>query len=107
MSQYEFGWWKHRVYLKYYRSVPQFEAAYPRFPDLTFAEYVHLVNVAFASGKSDNFPPDGQPGMQTEQFYATTSGTRNRCCHGLRRTTYAHRSGGTTCTMSTFCGWSV
>ncbi len=68
VSQYEFGWWKRRECLTYYQAVPQFGAAFPRFPDLTFADYVHLANAAFTSSPSGNFAPDGRPGMQTEQF---------------------------------------
>jgi hypothetical protein len=68
VSQYEFGWWKRREFLKYYRIVPEFEATYPRFPNLTFAEYVHLVNSAFTSSRCEDFAPHERPGMQTEQF---------------------------------------
>jgi hypothetical protein len=68
VSQYEFGWWKRREFLRYYRAVPDFEKEFARFPDLSFAEYVRLANAAFTSlgnGKSDT---DDSAGLHTEQF---------------------------------------
>ena len=66
VSQYEFGWWKRREFLPFYRAVPGFEKLYPRFPELTFAEYVGLTNAAFpvfADGRGE------RRGLLTEQFF--------------------------------------
>ncbi len=64
VSQYEFGWWKRREFLEYYRAVPGFARDYPRFPDLAFAEFVELTDRAFrprAGGESG-------PGLMTREF---------------------------------------
>ena len=60
VSQYTFGWWKRREFLRYYRAVPDFESRFPDFPDLSFADYVALSDEAFGR-------PDG-PGLMTRQF---------------------------------------
>ncbi|HEV2765679.1 MAG TPA: hypothetical protein VGV38_22030 [Pyrinomonadaceae bacterium] len=64
VSQYEFGWWKRREFLPLYRAVTGFERAYPRFPELTFAEYVRLANDAFPTYANGG----GPRGLLTEQF---------------------------------------
>jgi len=64
VSQYEFGWWKRREFLSYYRRVPDFERRFPRFPDLSFAEYMELTGTAFRTLRNDRC----QPGLYTEQF---------------------------------------
>lgn len=67
VSQYEFGWWKRREFLRYFRAVPAFDATYPRFPEITFAEYVRLVNEAFpVYANGDGEAPAG---LHTEQFF--------------------------------------
>ena len=60
VSQYTFGWWKRREFLRYYRAVPDFEARFPDFPDLSFADYLALSSEAFGR-------PNG-PGLLTQQF---------------------------------------
>ena len=67
VSQYEFGWWKRREFLKYFRAVPSFDRAYPRFPEITFAEYVRLVNEAFPV--YSNGDRETSAGLHTEQFF--------------------------------------
>jgi hypothetical protein len=62
VSQYEFGWWKRREYLPYYRRVPDFRSRFPRFPDLSFREYMELAGAAFRTFQ------DGRLGLYTEQF---------------------------------------
>ena len=65
VSQYEFGWWRRKEFLPFYRAVPGFEKTYAGFPELTFAEYVRLANAAFstyADGKGE------RRGLLTEQF---------------------------------------
>ena len=69
VSQYTFGWWKRREFLRYYRAVPDFEARFPGFPDLSFADYVALSTEAFGRA--------GGPGLLTQQFvefYGRTPG---------------------------------
>lgn len=68
VSQYEFGWWKRREYLLYYRKVADFQHRFPRFPDLTFSEYMELTGEAFRTLRNDRFDPEGGPGLYTEQF---------------------------------------
>ncbi|HEX6899173.1 MAG TPA: hypothetical protein VF789_05645 [Thermoanaerobaculia bacterium] len=67
VSQYEFGWWKRREYLRWYRRVPDFERRFPRFPDLSFPEYMELTGEAFRTLRNDRCGGDG-PGLYTEQF---------------------------------------
>jgi hypothetical protein len=62
VSQYEFGWWKRREYLSYYRRVPDFRRRFPRFPDLSFPEYMELTHAAFRKLGDDRL------GLYTEQF---------------------------------------
>jgi hypothetical protein len=42
VSLYEFGWWRHHPRDTF--DPDKVRTAYPRFPDLTFREYVHAVN---------------------------------------------------------------
>jgi hypothetical protein len=66
VSQYEFGWWKRRECQKYYRAVPDFARRFPRFPQLSFGEYVELSELVFyAPGNGDN---DAAPGPLTREF---------------------------------------
>lgn len=62
VSQYEFGWWKRRELLSYYRRVPDFRRRFPRFPDLSFREYMELTGAAFRTLHDDRL------GLYTEQF---------------------------------------
>lgn len=65
VSQYEFGWWRRKEFLPFYRAVPGFEKLYPRFPELTFAEYVRLSNDAFRTYSNNGGEARG---LLTEQF---------------------------------------
>ncbi|MEA2563612.1 MAG: hypothetical protein QOH06_5116 [Acidobacteriota bacterium] len=64
VSQYEFGWWKRREFLRYYRRVPDFERRFPRFPELSFPEYMELTGAAFRTLRNERY----DPGLYTEQF---------------------------------------
>ncbi|MEA2600148.1 MAG: hypothetical protein QOF89_1140 [Acidobacteriota bacterium] len=64
VSQYEFGWWKRREFLSWYRRVPDFERRFPRFPDLSFPEYMELAEAAFRTLRNERF----DSGLYTEQF---------------------------------------
>lgn len=63
VSQFEFGWWKRREFLSWYRRVPDFEQRFPRFPNLSFPEYMELTDAAFRT-----FPNPRGLGLYTEQF---------------------------------------
>jgi len=70
VSQYEFGWWKGREFLKYYEAVPNFKRDYPNFPNLDFPTYVRLSNATFrslANGAAQD--TNHGPGLITEQFF--------------------------------------
>jgi hypothetical protein len=63
VSEYEFGWWKRRELRPYLEAVPEFSPLRGRFPDITFAEYVPLVNAAFRT-----HPSAGDVGLLTQKF---------------------------------------
>jgi hypothetical protein len=66
VSQYEFGWWKRKEFLPYYRTVDGFPRDYTRFPDLSFEEYVKLVNAAFCSPRDGARDEGPALGLQSE-----------------------------------------
>jgi hypothetical protein len=74
VSQYRFAWWK--LHPDQYCGEEAMRALYPHYPDLSFAEFVHLANALFVNchmGRptgfvNRNFPPGRGPGWQTEQF---------------------------------------
>jgi hypothetical protein len=68
VSQYEFGWWKRRELLRYYRRVPDFERRFAGFPDLSFPEFMELTDAAFHTLRNDRFGDPRGPGLYTEQF---------------------------------------
>jgi hypothetical protein len=47
VSQHEFGWWKRKDFLPYYRAVPGFDEDYAEFPDLAFEPWLRLMYAAF------------------------------------------------------------
>jgi hypothetical protein len=67
VSQYEFGWWKRKELLPYYRAVPGFARDYGHFPDLSFADYVRLANAAFRDANAG-----ASLGLYSEQFVKYT-----------------------------------
>jgi hypothetical protein len=66
VSQYEFGWWKRKEFLPYYRAVAGFASDYTHFPNLSFEEYVRLTNAAFCSPKSGERRRDPALGLLSE-----------------------------------------
>ncbi len=68
VSQYEFGWWKRKEFLKYYRAIPEFETKYAQFPDLSFGEYMKLTDAAFHDGGKNGSGAFERPGLHTENF---------------------------------------
>lgn len=67
VSEYEFGWWKRKDMTSLYQRVPDFAALFPAFPDLSFAEYVELANLAFRARPDLDWRGQG-PGPMTERF---------------------------------------
>lgn len=62
VSQYEFGWWRRREMRRHFAAVPGFARRFPRFPDLSFPDFVELWDAAM--GDAD---PQGR-GAWTRQF---------------------------------------
>lgn len=67
VSQYEFGWWKRGIFHGRYRDLPDFATRFASFPELSFAEYVTLVNEAFPSPGSER-APCGPVGHLTQEY---------------------------------------
>lgn len=67
VSQFEFGWWRRRDALPHFRAVPEFSRKYPRFPNITFDEYVTLVNAAFVP-RGEGISEDAAIGLWTKEF---------------------------------------
>lgn len=44
VSEYEFGWWRRPEHANDFRDLPGFDTTYAHFPDLSFGEYVRLIN---------------------------------------------------------------
>jgi hypothetical protein len=68
VSQYEFGWWKRKECLQYFRAVPRFSSKYPHFPALTFAEYVEISDLALQITTPDLVDASERPGLLTREF---------------------------------------
>lgn len=66
VSQYEFGWWRRREMRRHFDAVPGFARRFPRFPDLSFPEFVELWDAAMGDPEGE----DGEPGRGawTRQF---------------------------------------
>jgi hypothetical protein len=64
VSEYEFGWWRRREFLRAYRAVPGLTEKYPRFPNLSFAEYLELSEAAFSTQTATT----ERLGLLTERF---------------------------------------
>ncbi len=83
VSLYEFGWWKRRDMRRWFRHLPDFEQRYPQFPDLSFADYVHLANEAFGPERPGASRPD-TIGLLTRQFIQYYCREPQRVFAGLR-----------------------
>lgn len=68
VSQYEFGWWKRRQWLKYYRQVPEFADRFSTFPNLSFEQYLELMIRTFNPGAQQEFNDPDQIGHFTTSF---------------------------------------
>lgn len=67
VSQYEFGWWRRRDMRRYFRTLPDFARRFPRFPDLSFPEFVELWDAAM--GRADGEDGRGAWTCQFIRFY--------------------------------------
>jgi hypothetical protein len=65
VSQYEFAWW--RRYPEMFGPVDAVRRRFPRYPDLTFADFVLLTNDVSVQYRSPRHP-DHTPGFHTQQF---------------------------------------
>ncbi len=81
-SQYEFGWWRRAPDM--FGPVAELSRQYPRYPDLTFEEFVRLTNavsVPACPGRGDD-----RPGFHTYQFLESFArdpdGAWRRLCDG-------------------------
>lgn len=67
VSQYEFKWWVKRP-TAFTDNLEALRAAYPRYPDLTFAEFVAVFNSFFLGNANNCFSPEDRLGRHTVQF---------------------------------------
>ncbi|MPZ18407.1 MAG: hypothetical protein GEV06_10910 [Luteitalea sp.] len=65
VSQYEFAWW--RTHPEMFGPVDEVTQAYPRYPDITFADFVHLSNKRLIRYHHPT-EPEQTPGFHTQQF---------------------------------------
>ena len=69
VSMYLFGWWKRAEYvLEYERTVPDFRARYPAFPDVSFREYLELLHAGCILPATRNLDDPGGVGYLTQRF---------------------------------------
>ena len=67
VSQYEFGWWKHKKWLKYYKTIPDFRNKFSSFPDVSFRQFLELYHT-FNPLESRDFSNNEVPGRCTYEF---------------------------------------
>ena len=65
VSQYEFAWW--RTAPTMFGPLEEVRRRHPAYPDLTFAQFVHLTNDVSVPYRAASHP-DGTPGFHTQQF---------------------------------------
>ena len=68
VSQYEFGWWKRKEWLKNYQRVGNFAERFGSFPDLTFSQFMELMAAAFNDAPHQDFQNDAALGRYTVEF---------------------------------------
>jgi len=68
VSQYEFGWWKRKAFLKYFRRIDNFKQRFPSFPDLSFPEFMELMAAAFNDPMQRDFKNQKALGSYTFEF---------------------------------------
>lgn len=65
VSLYEYGWWKKEEFRYEYESLPGFRQRFPDFPDISFSDYVELMNAASLSAVQGS---NGNMGFLTRKF---------------------------------------
>lgn len=68
VSEYEFGWWKRKKYLKYYRQIKDFKTKFKNYPDLTFQEFIELQYDAFSFSGNGEFSDENGIGLLSKKF---------------------------------------
>lgn len=68
VSQYEFGWWKRKEWLKYYSQFPWFKQKFPSFPAISFRQFMELMHLAFNPQGFIDFEDPASPGRNTFEF---------------------------------------
>lgn len=71
VSHYEFGWWKRKEFLKYYKRVENFEHRFPNYPDLNFEDFLILQYKSFLNPEQSEFTDKDSPGLASRQFFKT------------------------------------
>ncbi len=71
VSEYEFGWWKKRKYLRYYRKTKDFKNKYQNFPDLSFPEFMELQYDSFSFPGNEEFLDEKGIGLLSKKFLTT------------------------------------
>ena len=68
VSQFEFGWWKRKEWVKYYSTFPDFKQRFPSFPDLSFRQFMELIHLVFNPEGYHDFDNPGSIGRNTIEF---------------------------------------
>ncbi len=68
VSQYEFGWWKRKECMKYYRQVKGFDTRFPDFPNLSFTQFMELLCAAYNDLPNTNYFNEAALGHYTIDF---------------------------------------
>jgi hypothetical protein len=69
VSAYEFGWWRRKESMEYYRGLPGFNERFPTYPDLGFADYLEAVNETWRTPEEDDTYSIGPLTDQFIRFY--------------------------------------
>jgi hypothetical protein len=67
VSQYEFGWWKKKQWLKYYKRIPELAEKLTLFPNLSFTDFLEIYH-SFNPKGYQNISDPKQPGRCTFEF---------------------------------------
>ena len=68
VSQFEFGWWKRKEWMKYYQKFPGFKQKFPSFPDLSFRQFMELIHFVFNPKGHHDFDNPQSIGRNTIEF---------------------------------------
>lgn len=67
VSQYEFQWWRHRP-TAFTEDLDALKAAYPHYPEITFADFIAISNTFFLGNNNPHFGTEDRLGRHTTQF---------------------------------------